>query len=135
MSTIRRPNVTAFVMALGSIGKVWPVPQCLVTALVKHAYAGGQDLNADLRQLHQRHGQDHILLEIGFPADYPTQPFTLRIVSPRCKCAGSMLALLCITFVRTDAVFGSNSSTGTSSLATLSTLRGLVFFDFVEPPL
>ena len=48
--------------------------------------AGGKDLNADLRQLKQKHGQDCILLEIGFPVDYPTRPFSLRIVSPRCKC-------------------------------------------------
>ena len=48
--------------------------------------AGGKDLNDDLRQLYRKHGQDHILLEISFPADYPTHPFMLRIVSPRCKC-------------------------------------------------
>ena len=48
--------------------------------------AGGKDLSADLRQLMRKHGQDYILLEIGFPGDYPTRPFSLRVVSPRCKC-------------------------------------------------
>lgn len=30
-----------------------------------------------------RYGQDHILVEIQFPDDYPTQPFFMRVVSPR----------------------------------------------------
>ena len=54
--------------------------------ILNPTFAGGKDLNADLQQLHRKHGQDHILLEISFPTDYPTHPFTLRIVSPRCKC-------------------------------------------------
>jgi hypothetical protein len=29
------------------------------------------------------HGQDHILVEIQFPDDYSTQPFFMRVVSPR----------------------------------------------------
>ena len=66
----------------------WPRPLTILSTMLG-ACAGGQDLNADLRQLRQKHGQDHILLEIGFPADYPTQPFSLRIVSPRCMCVSS----------------------------------------------
>ncbi len=29
------------------------------------------------------HGQDHVLMECSFPADYPNKPFFLRIISPR----------------------------------------------------
>ena len=29
------------------------------------------------------HGQDHILMECSFPAEYPNKPFFLRIISPR----------------------------------------------------
>eukprot|EP00195_Chlamydomonas_chlamydogama_P008603 CAMPEP_0202891176 /NCGR_PEP_ID=MMETSP1392-20130828/1308_1 /ASSEMBLY_ACC=CAM_ASM_000868 /TAXON_ID=225041 /ORGANISM="Chlamydomonas chlamydogama, Strain SAG 11-48b" /LENGTH=906 /DNA_ID=CAMNT_0049574859 /DNA_START=9 /DNA_END=2729 /DNA_ORIENTATION=+ len=46
--------------------------------------AGGKQLNLDLKQLERRHGQGHILMEIAFPEDYPTQPFFLRVVRPRC---------------------------------------------------
>jgi hypothetical protein len=31
-----------------------------------------------------RYGQDHLLMEIEFPQDYPHQPFFVRVVSPRC---------------------------------------------------
>mmetsp|Transcript_16843 Transcript_16843/g.55098 ORF Transcript_16843/g.55098 Transcript_16843/m.55098 type:complete len:287 (-) Transcript_16843:119-979(-) len=44
---------------------------------------GGRQLNADLQELASRHGQDHILMEIRFPRDYPTQPFMLRVITPR----------------------------------------------------
>jgi hypothetical protein len=30
-----------------------------------------------------RYGQDHILMQIEFPKDYPHQPFFVRVVSPR----------------------------------------------------
>jgi len=41
---------------------------------------GGKQLNKDLRELR---GQDHILMEVRFPRDYPNKPFLLRCVSPR----------------------------------------------------
>eukprot|EP00198_Chlamydomonas_reinhardtii_P002126 XP_001691462.1 predicted protein [Chlamydomonas reinhardtii] len=49
--------------------------------------AAGRQLNADLRRLGQMRGsggQDYILMEVSFPQDYPTNPFFLRVVSPRC---------------------------------------------------
>ncbi|GMH34444.1 hypothetical protein BSKO_02278 [Bryopsis sp. KO-2023] len=45
---------------------------------------GGAALNADLRKLNEKHQQDHLLLEATFPMDYPTEPFFLRVISPRC---------------------------------------------------
>jgi ubiquitin-protein ligase len=30
-----------------------------------------------------RYGQDHIVMQIEFPKDYPHQPFFVRVVSPR----------------------------------------------------
>ena len=75
---------------------------------------GGRQLNADLARLSRQHGQDHLLLEVrppraadrphraqrraramldcpsvrprqvNFPTDYPTHPFALRLVTPRC---------------------------------------------------
>ncbi|KAK9817931.1 hypothetical protein WJX72_004478 [[Myrmecia] bisecta] len=44
----------------------------------------GKDLNSDLQRLKHRYGQDHMLMEIAFDADYPQKPFFLRVVSPRC---------------------------------------------------
>lgn len=56
------------------------------------------------------HGQDHILMECTFPADYPNKPFFLRIISPRmCWYTGeqtlyqpcgffTMVWVLCIKF-------------------------------------
>lgn len=32
-----------------------------------HGSAAGKDLNKDLKRLQQRHGQDHILMELRFP--------------------------------------------------------------------
>ncbi|KXZ48861.1 hypothetical protein GPECTOR_25g446 [Gonium pectorale] len=46
--------------------------------------AAGKTLNQDLRELARKHGQDHLLMEVQFPPDYPTNPFFLRVVSPRC---------------------------------------------------
>lgn len=46
---------------------------------------GGKQLNDDLDVLENRRGQGYILMEIEFPADYPTRPFFLRIVSPRMR--------------------------------------------------
>ena len=37
----------------------------------------------DLKQLAAKHGQDHLLMELKFPTDYPTHPFALRVVSAR----------------------------------------------------
>lgn len=48
------------------------------------AIPGGRELNADLALL-ARQGQDHLLFEVAFPTDYPTSPFFLRVVSPRCR--------------------------------------------------
>jgi ubiquitin-conjugating enzyme E2 Q len=45
--------------------------------------AGGKQLNADLVALNSRRGQDHCVMEVSFPKDYPTRPFSLRCVSPR----------------------------------------------------
>ena len=36
-----------------------------------------------LQNLAALHGQDHVLMECSFPADYPNKPFFLRIVTPR----------------------------------------------------
>ena len=44
---------------------------------------GGRDLNADLAALRRRYGQGKILMEILFPARYPVDPYTLRVVRPR----------------------------------------------------
>ena len=41
-------------------------------------------LNADLETLDSMYGQDHLKLEISFPDDYPTSPFFIRVVTPRC---------------------------------------------------
>eukprot|EP00798_Chlamydomonas_sp_ICE-L_P012411 gene12411-15603_t len=41
-----------------------------------------QDLQAIMRQRGPRHGS--LLLEVSFPDDYPTSPFFLRMVRPRC---------------------------------------------------
>jgi hypothetical protein len=30
-----------------------------------------------------RHGQDHLLMRVEFPSDYPYKPFFMRLVSPR----------------------------------------------------
>ena len=45
---------------------------------------GGAALNADLARLGREYGQDHLLCELSFPKDYPSSPFFLRLVSPRC---------------------------------------------------
>ena len=45
---------------------------------------GGRKLNEDLRRLERDFGQDHLLMEAAFPADYPTRPVFLRLLSPRC---------------------------------------------------
>ena len=45
---------------------------------------GGVVLNADLETLDSMYGQDHIKLEISFPDDYPTKPFFIRVITPRC---------------------------------------------------
>ncbi|GLC47365.1 hypothetical protein PLESTF_001277600 [Pleodorina starrii] len=44
----------------------------------------GQQLNNDLREMGRLFGQDNILMEVNFPEDYPTNPFFMRVVSPRC---------------------------------------------------
>lgn len=46
--------------------------------------AAGQLLNEDLAELAWRFGQDHLLLEATFPDTYPDQPFSLRVILPRC---------------------------------------------------
>eukprot|EP00775_Hariotina_reticulata_P008971 gene8971-9146_t len=46
---------------------------------------GGKDLNADLLRLKQMYGQDHLLMEVQFPKDYPHEPLFIRVVSPRCR--------------------------------------------------
>lgn len=46
---------------------------------------GGKALNKDLEELREKHGQDHVLMEILFEEQYPTVPFFLRVVSPRCQ--------------------------------------------------
>ena len=45
---------------------------------------GGAALNADLARLKREHGCDHLLCEANFPPDYPSRPFLLRLVYPRC---------------------------------------------------
>ena len=45
--------------------------------------AAGRALNKDLATLGRTRRQDHIVMEIRFPDDYPTRPFFLRCVSPR----------------------------------------------------
>lgn len=49
------------------------------------AVPGGRALNRDLAELKRRHGHDHVLMEIGFPRDYPTSPLALRVVLPRMR--------------------------------------------------
>ncbi len=44
---------------------------------------GGRELNADLEKLRRDHGQDHLLMEIDFPSNYPALPPFMRIVSPK----------------------------------------------------
>ncbi|KAK9832429.1 hypothetical protein WJX74_009995 [Apatococcus lobatus] len=44
----------------------------------------GRDLNADLAQLFRKKGQNHLVMEIQFPQSYPSDPFFLRVISPRC---------------------------------------------------
>jgi len=48
---------------------------------------GGAALNHDLAALAQRFGPQHdcILFELRFPDSYPSQPFLLRVVTPRCR--------------------------------------------------
>eukprot|EP00884_Botryococcus_braunii_P011162 jgi/Botrbrau1/20046/Bobra.200_1s0051.1 len=41
-------------------------------------------LNQDLKTLSETYKQDHMLMEIDFPREYPDKPFLLRVVSPRC---------------------------------------------------
>lgn len=45
---------------------------------------GGRLLNADLLKLLETTGQGHLQLEISFPPNYPTSPFFVRVVTPRC---------------------------------------------------
>ncbi|KAK9838239.1 hypothetical protein WJX84_000696, partial [Apatococcus fuscideae] len=45
----------------------------------------GRKLNEDLHKLALAHGQDYLLMEATFPADYPEKPFFLRVLSPRCR--------------------------------------------------
>lgn len=47
----------------------------------------GDAVNQDLQELKSSHGQDYMLMEVQFPGgeEYPTAPFFLRVVSPRCK--------------------------------------------------
>jgi hypothetical protein len=40
-------------------------------------------LSDHLRCVPGRYGQDHLLMEINFPKDYPHDPFFIRVVSPR----------------------------------------------------
>lgn len=46
----------------------------------------GAAMNRDLQELKRSSGQDFILMEIRFPDgdSYPTNPFFLRVVTPRC---------------------------------------------------
>jgi ubiquitin-conjugating enzyme E2 Q len=46
--------------------------------------AGGRALNGDLARLQREHGAGHLQCELLFPADYPSRPFLLRLVYPRC---------------------------------------------------
>jgi ubiquitin-conjugating enzyme E2 Q len=46
---------------------------------------GGALLNADLARLQAEHGVGHLMLEATFPRDYPTRPFLLRLIYPRCQ--------------------------------------------------
>lgn len=45
---------------------------------------GGAALNADLARLGRQCGQSWLACEAIFPPDYPSRPFLLRLVSPRC---------------------------------------------------
>ena len=66
---------------------------------------GGRDLNKDLRELGRKKRQDHIVMELTFPSDYPTRPFFLRCVSPRFKWyTGHVTAggAICIEALTTD---------------------------------
>ena len=46
---------------------------------------GGRDINADLESMGVQTGgaSSSITMEVTFPKDYPTQPFFLRVVTPR----------------------------------------------------
>ena len=44
---------------------------------------GGRELNADLEKLWRNHAQDHLLMEIDFPSNYPRSPPFMRIVCPK----------------------------------------------------
>ena len=44
---------------------------------------GGRELNADLDRLSWEHGQDHLLMEIDFPTNYPQSPPFMRLVTPK----------------------------------------------------
>ena len=49
-----------------------------------HHLAAGRHLNEDLAQSAWSGGPAHLLLEADFPWNYPQQPFSLRLVKPRC---------------------------------------------------
>ncbi|KAK9832405.1 hypothetical protein WJX74_009000 [Apatococcus lobatus] len=59
---------------------------------------GGRELNADLDRLDREHGQDHLLMEIEFPTNYPQSPPFMRLVTPKTEwytgfvsCDGALL--------------------------------------------
>lgn len=52
---------------------------------------GGKRLTEDLRKLQHDHGIGSIQMEARFPADYPSQPFSLRVVRPRMQWYTGML--------------------------------------------
>lgn len=49
--------------------------------------AAGAAVNRDLQELKRSRGQDFILMELQFPGgdSYPTAPFFLRVITPRCR--------------------------------------------------
>lgn len=61
--------------------------------------SAGKDLNGDLKKLAKKHGQNYLMMEINFPRDYPTRPFALRVVSPRCMCALCALVRFSLIYV------------------------------------
>ncbi|KAJ1461246.1 hypothetical protein M885DRAFT_508169 [Pelagophyceae sp. CCMP2097] len=66
---------------------------------------GGRDLNADLAQLLRKRGRDYIVMEVSFPKDYPTSPFSLRVVSPRMRWYTGHVSAggsICIAALTTD---------------------------------
>lgn len=74
---------------------------------------GGRNLNDDLNNLAALHGQDHVLMECSFPADYPNKPFFLRIVTPRmCWYTGHVTAggSICIEALTLSGTAGSWTS-------------------------